>query len=149
MNPLRWAAVLSWVNAAGFGLPVLPVIRHLRAEGDLPNVLGLRAFGGGHFEGLGPSAFSGLLLAFLLVCTGEAVAGLLLWRGRRSGGMLSIALLPLGAIFWVGFALPFPPLNALARTAVILHQWRRLDPGASRRPGVDRRGPRTGTGDGT
>jgi hypothetical protein len=34
--------------------------------------------------------------------------------------VLALALLPLEAAFWIGFALPFGPLLGLARTALVL-----------------------------
>jgi hypothetical protein len=41
--------------------------------------------------------------------------------------MLSLALVPVGGLFWWGFALPFGPLLALARTVLIVAGWRMLD----------------------
>jgi hypothetical protein len=37
-----------------------------------------------------------------------------------------MALLPLGAIFWWGFALPIPPIVAVVRTLLIALSWRSL-----------------------
>lgn len=67
-----------------------------------------------------------MLGAFLLVCVLEGIAGWLLWGGYKSGAILALALIPFGAVFWWGFALPFPPLFALARTILILLSWRSL-----------------------
>jgi hypothetical protein len=50
----------------------------------------------------------------------------LLWRGRRGGAILTFALIPVEAIFWWGFALPFPPLLAAARVGLAAIAWRRL-----------------------
>jgi hypothetical protein len=61
---------------------------------------------------------------FLLVCVAEVVAGWLLWRRRRGGGVLALALMPLELAFWVGFALPLGPPAGLARIALILLGWR-------------------------
>ncbi|HZN71907.1 MAG TPA: hypothetical protein VFC00_09545 [Micromonosporaceae bacterium] len=41
--------------------------------------------------------------------------------------MLALALLPFGAVFWWGFALPFGPVLAVARTILILISWRSLE----------------------
>jgi hypothetical protein len=119
MTSIRVAAILFWGVAAGFGLSVILVSRSLIVHGELPTVpvLQLRAFGGGFFERFGTGPFVWLLAAFLALSASEAVAGWLLWDAARSGAILGIALLPVGAIFWWGFALPVPPIVALVRTA--------------------------------
>ena len=43
--------------------------------------------------------------------------------GHRSRAILALALLPLGGVFWWGFALPIPPLLALVWTLLILRNW--------------------------
>ena len=78
--------------------------------------MGFKAFGGGSFERRGSNAMVGLLAAFFVVCVLEGVAGWLLWGGHTSGAILALALVPIGAFFWWGFALPIPPLFAVART---------------------------------
>ena len=67
-----------------------------------------------------------LVALFLLVCLLEGLAGWLLWNGHVSGGVLALALLPVGAVFWWGFDLPYPPLAAAARTSLILVGWHEL-----------------------
>jgi len=64
-----------------------------------------------------------LLLAFVAVCAAEAAAGWLLWQGQMSGGVLALVLVPVGAVFWWGFALPLPPVAAVAWTALVLVGW--------------------------
>jgi hypothetical protein len=93
-------------------------------------VMGFPAYGGGPFERVGlqsgvPSSVL-LIAAFLVVCALEDVAGWLLWGGNKSGGVLALGLLPFGAVFWWGFALPFPPVFAIVRTTLILAGWRAL-----------------------
>ena len=55
----------------------------------------------------------------------------MIWRGRRSGAVLNLALLPVEAIFWVGFALPIPWLCGAARVALLAAGWKSL---GGRRP---------------
>lgn len=114
-----------WLHAAGFGLPVIPVARSLTLNGELPTVpiFGFRAYGGGRFERFEIATFVWLLMTFLLVCVVEVVAGLLLWGGRPVGAVLAVALLPVEAVFWVGFALPIPPVLALVRTVLVVLGW--------------------------
>jgi hypothetical protein len=123
---VRVAAVLLWTTAVGFGVFCLPAIRNLLAGRELPRVLGFRAYGGGPFERHGIPTMVPLLAGFLLVCILEGVAGWLLWRGHKSGAIFALTLLPAGAIFWWGFALPIPPILAVVRTLLILLFWRTL-----------------------
>jgi hypothetical protein len=51
---------------------------------------------------------------------------LLLWGGYKGGAYRALALLPVGAIFWWGFALPSPPIFALVWTILIVLSWQSL-----------------------
>jgi hypothetical protein len=125
---MRTAAVLSWVTGLGFGLPGVYGIAHLARHGTVARFMGFPTYGEGPFERVGIKTSVPLLSAFVGVCAAECVAGGLLWRGRRSGATLSLALLPAECVFWLGFALPFPPLFAAVRTGSVL-----LDRSRSRR----------------
>jgi hypothetical protein len=123
---LRAAAILLLVNGIGFGVFCLPAMRSLRQGRGIPMVMGFPAYGGGPFERHGLPTTVPLLAGFLLVCALEVVAGLLLWGGSRAGGILALALLPAGAVFWWGFALPFGPLLAVLSTILIVLGWQGL-----------------------
>ena len=123
---LRVAAVLHWFVAVGFGVFCVPAIRNLLTGRDIPFVMGLPAYGRGPFERAGIPTTVPLLAGFLLVCILEAVAGILLWQGYRSGAILALVLVPAGAVFWWGFALPIPPIFALIWTILILLSWQAL-----------------------
>jgi hypothetical protein len=123
---LRLAAILQWFIAVGFGVFCLPAIRNLLTGGDIPFVMSFPAYGRGPFERVGIPTSVPLLAAFLLVCILEAVAGTLLWGGYRSGAILTLALLPAGALFWWGFALPIPPMFAIVWSVLILVSWQTL-----------------------
>ena len=129
MPPLalvRLAAILHWFVAIGFGVFCLPAIRNLRSGRDIPFVMGFPAYGRGPFERAGLPTSVPLLVAFLLVCCLEAVAGVLLWGGYRSGAVVALVLLPVAWIFWWGFDLPIPPVFAVAWTVLILLSWPEL-----------------------
>ena len=64
-----------------------------------------------------------LLITFLLVALFAAYAAWQLWSGSRVGGPVSLMLLPVEALFWYGFALPFPWLIGLLRAALIASAW--------------------------
>jgi hypothetical protein len=123
---LRCAAMLLWINGTGFGMFCLPAIRNLLMGRDIPLVMGLPAYGRGPFESIGIPTTVPLLAGFLLICTLEVVAGVLLWVGSRTGAILAFALLPAGAIFWWGFALPFGPIFAIISTVLIVLGWQGL-----------------------
>jgi hypothetical protein len=122
----KLAALLLWVNAAGFGLPCLQAIGELRSGRDIPYIMGFPAYGRGPFERHGLETTVPLLVGFLVVCLLEGLAGWLVWRGKRRGAILALLLLPAGAVYWWGFALPFPPLFAIARTLLIMRRWNSL-----------------------
>jgi hypothetical protein len=102
----RYAALL-WLSAAGFGLPCLQAIGNLLAGRDNPYVPGFPAYGRGPFERYGLPTTVPLLVGFLVACLLEGLVGWLVWRGKRRGAILSLLLLPAGAVYWWGFALPF------------------------------------------
>ena len=120
---MKVASVLSWVNGVGFGLPGVYGIAHLARHGTVARFMGFPSYGEGPFERVGIKSTVPLLSTFVAVCAAECVAGGLLWHNRRSGAVLSLALLPVESVFWVGFALPIPPAFAAVRTGSVL--WNR------------------------
>lgn len=124
--PLRIAAILLLLNGVGFGVFCVPAIRNLLGGRDIPYVMGFPAYGKGPFEQAGIPTTVPLLVGFLFVCILEAVAGWLLWDASRTGAIIALALLPFGAIFWWGFALPFGPIFAFISTVLILLNWQSL-----------------------
>lgn len=123
---LRVASAMLWFTGVGFGLFCLPAIRNLLTGRDIPIVMGFPAYGRGPFERHGIPTTVPLLLGFLVVCIAECVAGWLLWQGSRIGAVAALAVLPFGAIYWWGFALPFPPIFAVVRTVLIVSGWQSL-----------------------
>ena len=70
--------------------------------------------------------FMVLLMAFLIVTLVAAGAAFLLWNGSKAGAVLALVLLPIEAVFWVGFALPIPWLIGVARVAYTALAWKAL-----------------------
>lgn len=124
--PLRAASVLFILDGIGFGVFVVPAIVRVIQHRPIPIVFGFPAYGGGPFERIGLKSTVPLLAAFLLVNVLEIIAGVLVWRGIRSGAILGFALIPFGAFFWWGFALPIPPVLALARSILVAAGWKHL-----------------------
>jgi hypothetical protein len=124
------AAITTWAYAAGFGVPTVPVAIYLLTHGRLPTFLGLFPMYGGPWSSrLKRGPFIALLGAFLLLTGTAACSAQSLWRGRKAGARINLALLPLEAVFWVGFALPLPWLTGLARIALLTAGWTSLEHG--------------------
>ena len=130
---IRAAGALAWAVGLGFGLPCVFAIWHLASRGDVWTFMGFPTYGGGPFEDIGIQTTVPLLVAFLLACTAELVAGWLLWHRRLSGAALALALLPVEFAFWIGFALPVGLVAGLARTVPLLLGWSSLSRSQPRR----------------
>lgn len=64
-----------------------------------------------------------LLVWFLFVCVAEVVIGALLWSRHPAGVLLSVLLLPVEMVFWIGFALPLGPPLGVTRTGLCRCRW--------------------------
>ena len=111
----RIAAVLTWIYAVAFGVPVVPVSVYLLQHGELPMFMNLFPMYGGPWDVIEDRAFVTLLMGFLVVLLAAARVAWLAWKGLKAGVVLGLALLPVEAVFWFGFALPFPWLFGAAR----------------------------------
>jgi len=101
---------------------------YLLQRGRLPTFWGLfEMYGGPWSAQLSDQSLVLRLNAFLVVTVVAAWSGLLIWKGRRTGAILNLGLLPVEALFWIGFALPFPWLSGVARTGLLVYAWRSLD----------------------
>ena len=113
-----------WLVAVGFGAPTPFVATYLLRERKLPIFMGLfPAYGGGFFERWSPEVFAMLLGLFAALSALELFAGVLLWQGEQIGALITLALMPIEIIFWAGFAVPIPPLLAVARIALLWAGW--------------------------
>lgn len=120
MSRSRTAAVVTWAYAASFGLPVVPVLGFLRRHRRLPSFFGLfDMYAGPWSSRYSIERLRVLLLAFLGVTVLSALSGWLLWTRRKAGAVMNLALLPVEAVFWIGFALPLPWLSGVARAALL------------------------------
>ena len=120
MSRSRTAALVTWTYAAMFGVPAVPVAIFLADKGRLPSLWGLFYM----YAGPWSSRFTddrvvALLLAYFGLVLVTALSGWLLWKVRKVGAALNLALLPVEAVFWFGFALPVPWLFGIARVALV------------------------------
>jgi hypothetical protein len=116
----RVAAVLSVVLGLGFGLPGVFGAIHLSRTGEVWTFMGFPTYGGGPFERFGIGSGVALVVAFVVVCAAELVVGVLLWTDAPHAALVSLLLLPVELVFWIGFALPFGPPLGLARVVLAL-----------------------------
>jgi hypothetical protein len=131
LRKARAAAVTTWAYAVGFGVPAVPAGIYLLTQGRLPTFFGLFPMYGGPWSSrFKPGPFVGLLASFLVPTGVAAWSAGAVWRGRRAGALVNLAVLPLEAIFWVGFALPIPWAVGVARVALLAAGWRSLDASA-------------------
>jgi hypothetical protein len=116
-----------WLVAAGFGIPAPFVASHYSKAGTLPSFMGLfPMYGGGPLDRFSPEVFAVFLGLFTALCALEAYAGWLLWNGEPVGARMTLVLLPVEVAFWVGFAVPVPPLIAIVRLGLLAAGWSAL-----------------------
>ena len=121
----RIAAVL-FIADAGFAIATPLTLTHLDRTGELPMTpFGFRSLSG-PFEELGQGAFTVLGWGLVGVCALDVLAGIWLWRGRRRGGKLGLAMTPFALALGAGFALPALLLLAPIRAGLVLTEWQSL-----------------------
>lgn len=105
----------------------MPVAIFLAEKSRLPSLWGLFDMYAGPWSArfLNDRVIA-LLLAYAGVVLAAVVSGWLLWRMRRAGAVLNLGLLPVEAVFWIGFALPVPWLFGIARVALVALAWPEL-----------------------
>ena len=127
MNRSRLVASVTWVYAAMFGVPAVPVAIFLAKEGRLPSLWGLfDMYAGPWSSRLTDDRVIALLLVYSGLVLAAVLSGWLLWRKRKAGAVLNLGLLPVEAVFWIGFALPVPWLFGIARVALVFMAWPEL-----------------------
>jgi hypothetical protein len=124
---LQASSALMWLVAAGFGIPAPFVASYFLRERMLPSFMGLfPMYGGGLFDRLSPEVFAVLLGLFTALSAVEAYAGWLLWNREPLGAGMTLVLLPIEIVFWVGFAVPIPPVLAVVRVGLLAAGWSAL-----------------------
>ena len=116
-----------WLIAFGFGIPAPFVASFYLRERTPPIFMGLfPMYGGGPLDRFSPETFAVLLGLFASLCAAEAYAGWLLWSGEPLGARITLLLLPVEVVFWVGFAIPIPPLIGIVRLGLLAAGWSAL-----------------------
>lgn len=121
----KCAGVLSIVTGLGFGAPAVYGAIYFARHGKVWTFMGFPTYGNWPFEAHGVPTSAPLIAGFAAVCALECALGVRLWQGRRSGRRLSMAMLPLEAAYWLGFALPVGIPLGVARTTAVISAMRR------------------------
>ena len=123
-NPFVVAlTVLIVLDALGWTLGVLPILRYALVRGELPMTFGFRALSG-PFEALGLNALIVAGIVYVAISLLKLLAAYWTWNLRLDGPILELILLAISAIFWYGFALPFGPVVGLPQILLIVLTWK-------------------------
>jgi hypothetical protein len=120
---IKLASICLWISGLGFGLPCIYGIWSIMKGKGIAYVMGFPTYGNGPFEKIGVHSTSTLLVGFLFVCALECVAGSGLWSSDKGAAILSLAIIPVEMLFFIGFALPFGPLFLIIRVILLLMSW--------------------------
>lgn len=123
---LATAAGILVLHGLSFGIPCLIGIRSVAAGEGVPLVMGFPSYGGGPFERAGIKTTVPLLVAFLVVCVAELALAPFVLRASRIAAIASFVLIVPEMVFAWGFALPVPPVFALARSLLLASAWGEL-----------------------
>jgi hypothetical protein len=95
---------------------------------EAPFDLGFQLLAGPFSENLpsGPFITLGILLTAVSVL--DVVAGVMLWMGLRSGGVLGLVTSPIAFVLGIGFAVPFLLVVTVLRAALVVAGWSSLHP---------------------
>jgi hypothetical protein len=127
-SPAVRLVALSFIGDLGFGVAMPLALAHRARTGHLPMTpWGFRAFEGGPFDRLDPTAFASLGWALVGVCAANAVAGTWLWRHERRGAVLGLAMTPPTLALGTGYLLPLMLIQIPIRAAIVAAAWRGLD----------------------
>ena len=121
----RVASVLYVFLGLAFGLSVPWILVFFAENGYLPMLFGFRSLGG-PFESLGRGAF--VVAGWMLVAVSvlDVIAGVLLWRGRRSGALIGLVTDPIALALGWGFALPLLLIGVPVRALLAIAGLRRI-----------------------
>lgn len=121
---IKIASFCLWFAGLGFGLPCIYGIWHMMNGKGIATFMGFPTYGLGPFEKIGVHTTIPLLFGFLFVCALECFAGWGLWNGDKGIALISMAIIPLELMFYIGFALPFGPPVLLLRVVLLILSWR-------------------------
>jgi hypothetical protein len=119
---IRFAAFL-FILSGGSALTTPLVLLSFDRNGYLPEApfdLGFQLLAGPFSENLPSGLFITLGVLPNAVSILDVVAGVLLWMGFRSGGVLGLATSPIAFALGIGFAVPFLLVATVLRAAFLV-----------------------------
>jgi hypothetical protein len=120
------AAVLyCWFGFAFIVSSVL-IALYARRNGWLPVVFGIEMLAGPFADRFGVRGALAATIPWSIVNLLEMLTGFWLWKSRKRGGKLGIALFFAGMIFWIGYALPIMVVVGPLRVLLIAWGWKTL-----------------------
>lgn len=120
---VKIASICLWFEGLGFGIPCIYGIWSMLKGNGIAYVMGFPSYGYGPFEKIGVHSTVPLLTGFLFVCVLECIAGWGVWSGDKGSAVLSMAIIPVEMLFYIGFALPFGPPVLLIRVILLFISW--------------------------
>jgi hypothetical protein len=106
------AAIVTWIYAACFGLPAIPVAVYLLRTVRLPLLFdAFPVYGGPWYDCGRPEGFAAQHGAFLVMMLVVSWGGWLLWRGSRAGAVVAVATIPVEVLFGMASRCPFRPCS--------------------------------------
>jgi hypothetical protein len=127
---IRLAAFL-FILSGGIALTTPLVLLSFDRNGYLPEApfdLGFELLAGPFSENLPSGPFITLGVVLTAVSILDVVAGVMLWMGLRSGGVLGFATSPIAFALGIGFAVPFLLVVTVLRAALVVAGWSSLHP---------------------
>jgi len=127
---IRFAAFL-FILSGGIALTTPLVLLSFDRNGYLPEApfdLGFELLAGPFSENLPSGPFITLGVVLTAVSILDVVAGVLLWMGLRSGGVLGFVTSPIAFALGIGFAVPFLLVVTVLRAALVVAGWSSLHP---------------------
>lgn len=119
------AAILFFLNA-GWLVAFLLIGGYVVLNDDLPPGWENLAPHGRIYDAFGLDVALAAYGIYAAVSMLGVLAGLWLWRGRRTGAVLGAITLAVGPIFWYGFGLPIPPYIAATQLVLMGVGWKSL-----------------------
>ena len=120
------ASTLYFYNGLAFLIASPLVVIYTLHNRKLPVILGIELLSGPFSQRLGPRAVIAASVPWTLVNVLEVVAGYWLWKSRKQGGKLGLMLFPVGMMFWIWYALPFPIVIGPLRVLLLAKRWKTL-----------------------
>lgn len=117
-------AIVTWVYAAAFGSPTLPVAGYLIQNERLPSFFdAFEMYGGARTEQLQAFTLSLVLLGYLAATALAALAAGRIRDGSRPWAVIALLLLPVEAALWFVFYQPLPWAFGVVRVVLLVTAW--------------------------